>query len=650
LTLKASLESESRALEVTRKMFAALAHEKNVESEKAKAALSRCRKLESKLGLQLGGTGLARKLEENRRKLEDERSAKNKARNENKQLEDDLVRACSEIKVLERALTVKQTEFDEASPGSKQSTAPLREQLLYQLALKKEESHNLALELAHKTAKMKENDKEIYALQEEVHNLSVNVATSDAHVGHLTEQIIAQDLEMKNLEAINEAKNAENKDLLGHIERISKETAEVLQERNTLSNGIDLAQKRADDAEAALKATKANFQKQLLAAEKKVDDSKRIVKLAEERLRVEVNSRMAMGERAVAGEENGRMLADLQRDVELLRRGLGDEARAKQNAEELAREATGRCANFEGRERKMKEEMEQTLDALQRMTRERDAALQEVISLNSDATSSFVDRGEIERLATSKQLLQKALMEQLGNCKGQLTREREARMKLEDELRALKRGTNSPSPGAMMMASALASTSSPKKIMATAATPTGTIRTTVYGTPVTPALPERMLKIDVRRITGLPGRFFGKASGSSKEATIFLEFSSTGVVGTSTVDAVCTRPTSRDKDGDDVSFNQVLSMIISPSAVMKIQVYRGSPFNSHNEMIAYCTAPAAGIGKNGEYMELIIIEEGGGMSSPGSASKRNGRGGPRLQVQWLWSENMNSPVPMTIKN
>jgi len=630
-SLKDALESQTRALYVTRKMFAALAHEKNVESEKAKSALIKCRKLESKLGLQIGGTGLAKKLEESRRRLDQSVAGANRLKNESQQLTDDLVRACSEIKVLERAVQKSQTELDQDGLApAEDNRRPIREQLLYQLALKKEESHNLALEIAHKTTKMKENEREIFALQEANHDLSVTVATSDAHVGHLTEQIIGQDLEMKQLQQTAENKERENEELLAHIQQSSKNATQVLRERDSIAAGVADSERRASAATAKLAAADAKFKKRLAAAEKKAEDGKRVVKLAEERLRVEVNSRLAMGERAVAGEENGRLLENLLRDVELIRRGLGEESKGRQEAEKHGADMMQQCAAMEQRERLMKDEMERTLDAMQKITRERDAAIQEVISQNSATTTNMVDRGEIERLATSKQLLQKALMEQLGNCKGQLNKEREARMKLEEELRLLRRErggsvAGSPSPGAMMMASVLS--------MGATSTPTGTIRTNnVHGTPVTPALAEKMLKIDVHGIVGLPSKLLKGGKG-----TVFVEFSSTGVVGTSTVDAVCTRP-SKSKEGGVVEYYQILSMIISPSAVIKIQVYRGSPFETHNEMIAYSTAPASGV--FGEaVIDLILIEDDNTMRSPprGRAEKA------QLSVKWVWGDGMNSP-------
>lgn len=128
---------------VTRKMFGALAEEKNVEQAKALAANAKVSKLESKLGLAIGRTGLAKKnssLRENVRKLKDDL---NDMQQKFKSQEDDLVRACSEIKVLERSLQIKQNELDGSGSGSAAPESgrkpPIREQLLYQLALKKEE-------------------------------------------------------------------------------------------------------------------------------------------------------------------------------------------------------------------------------------------------------------------------------------------------------------------------------------------------------------------------------------------------------------------------------------------------------------------------------------------------------------------------------
>ena len=97
------------------------------------------------------------------------------------------------------------------------------------------------------------------------------------------------------------------------------------------------------------------------------------------------------------------------------------------------------------------------------------------------------------------------------------------------------------------------------------------------------------------------------------------------------------------------TFNQVLSMIISPSAVIKIQVYRGSPFKSHNEMVAYYTVPAANVADEGEDLELSMIEEGeggGGEEGNGTPGRRE-RTGPRLTVQWVWGVGLNSPTKMS---
>jgi hypothetical protein len=222
-------------------------------------------------------------------------------------------------------------------------------------------------------------------------------------------------------------------------------------------------------------------------------------------------------------------------------------------------------------------------------------------------------------------------MEQLGNCKGQLNKERELRVKAEEELRGLRRGSSGSvgrvaSPGAMMMRSALVNSPG---MGGAQMTPTGTIRSggVLASTPVTPALPEQMLKIKVKGVSGLPGRCF--AGMGKKGGTVYLEFSSTGVVGTSTVDAVCTRASGKDLEGGGASFNQVLSMIISPSAVIKIQVYKGSPFSTNNEMVAYATLPAVSVGGGGSGMVELEVIEGGDKAG--------------LEVGWVWGEGMNSP-------
>ena len=539
-------------------MFGALAMEKNVSEEKAKAAMTKCRKLESKLGLSLASTGLARKLNETRRRLEEEVSTGRKMASANGELESDLVRACAEIKVLERALEAAQIAFDSSSSSSSSSPSSsssssrkpaLRDQLLYQLALKKEESHSLALELAHKTTLLRDNAAEIGALKSEVREIAAEAETADAHVGHLTTQIIAQDLQVRNMEETARGMERENGDLLKHVERIATDSARLQQEVAAAAAKAMADRKAAAGSMDSLAQAKAEHAEEVRSLVKSGADSRRVVKLAEERLRAEVATRVAMEERAAASEERSLLSAGLEREAELLRRGMGDEAAARRGAEERAGGAEARCSAVEQRERAMKEEMERTLDGLERMTRERDAALAEVVSLSSVALRSGVDRNEIERLATSKHLLQKALMEQLGNCKGQLNRERELRKKLEEELRAARRegragnvGRGGSSPGAMMIASVLSAGGGGgggdgadghfNDGNHTATTPTGTIRSRpTFGTPVTPALPERMLKIEVRGIAGLPSRCFARQLGGGgaggKEGTVYLEFSST---------------------------------------------------------------------------------------------------------------------------
>jgi len=168
-------------------MFGALAEEKNVEQQKALTLASRVSKLESKLGLSISQTGLAKKNAALRDSLRRSKDNVNMWQHKHKAQEDDLIRACSEIKVLERALQVKQDDLnsrieEEEYAGSgignnnrkkkkeKGNPTPVRELLLYQLALKKEESHNLALELAHKTKALKANETEIQRLMDTVRN------------------------------------------------------------------------------------------------------------------------------------------------------------------------------------------------------------------------------------------------------------------------------------------------------------------------------------------------------------------------------------------------------------------------------------------------------------------------------------------------
>lgn len=160
-------------------MFGALAEEKNVEQAKALAANAMVSKLTSKLGLAIGKTGLAKKnssLRENVRRLKDDL---NDMQQKFKSQEDDLVRACSEIKVLERSLQIKQTELDGSGSSAPEAgrKPPIREQLLYQLALKKEEEHNLALELAHKSKQLKNNDEEICSLTDQIRNAKIDLST-----------------------------------------------------------------------------------------------------------------------------------------------------------------------------------------------------------------------------------------------------------------------------------------------------------------------------------------------------------------------------------------------------------------------------------------------------------------------------------------
>lgn len=113
-----------------------------MEQQKALAAAAKASKLESKLGLAIGQTGLAKKnsgMRETIRRLKDELGNRQQMF---KSQEDDLVRACSEIKVLERSLQIRQDDLDGTSSSGQNAVGrarPLREQLLYQLALKKEE-------------------------------------------------------------------------------------------------------------------------------------------------------------------------------------------------------------------------------------------------------------------------------------------------------------------------------------------------------------------------------------------------------------------------------------------------------------------------------------------------------------------------------
>ena len=110
--------------------------------------------------------------------------------------------------------------------------------------------------------------------------------------------------------------------------------------------------------------------------------------------------------------------------------------------------------------------------------------------------------------------------------------------------------------------------------------------------------------------------------------TVFLEFSSTGVVGTGTVDAVRTRGAGWGGNGGNPEWKQTLSMTISPSAVMKIQLFRGSPFDSTPELLSYQTVHCKELGKS-EGVKMIEVGGGGG--------------GGNVMVEFVWSEDMLSP-------
>ncbi|GMH77206.1 hypothetical protein TrRE_jg3137, partial [Triparma retinervis] len=256
------LSKTSRALEVTRRMFGALAEEKNVEQQKALALASRVSKLESKLGLSISQTGLAKKNAALRDNLRSCRSNVLLWQQKYKGQEDDLIRACSEIKVLSRALQVAQDSLDVQAgpstgslpsgdpspsprPGGGGRGEPLREKLLYQLALRKEEAHNLALELAHKTKAMRSNETEISNLMENIRNQKIAASADEASVRHLTGQLMEYDVEMRKAKGKIKKMEEERTEMLGNIERMGGENASLAREVTRACREKEEAEERA---------------------------------------------------------------------------------------------------------------------------------------------------------------------------------------------------------------------------------------------------------------------------------------------------------------------------------------------------------------------------------------------------------------------
>ncbi|GMH87663.1 hypothetical protein TrST_g3084 [Triparma strigata] len=429
--LREDLDKQTRALQVTRKMFGALAEEKNVEQAKALAANAKVSKLESKLGLAIGRTGLAKKnssLRENVRKLKDDL---NDMQQKFKSQEDDLVRACSEIKVLERSLQIKQNELDGSGSGSAVPESgrkpPIREQLLYQLALKKEEEHNLALELAHKSKQLKNNDEEISSLTDQIRNAKIDLSTAEVQVTHMTEQLIQYDLAMKSSNSALKAKEDEVEELLKTVEKLGGENSALMRELSKSTKERELMKKKAAKHEAFVASLKSDFSKEKNDLLRQIQNKSLTIKAAESKLVQELKSRAETNSRMECYDSNERTIISLQSEVSLLRRGIGEESASRKVAEGRAEQLEETVQKLNGVQADMKAEMEATLSDLRRLTRERDAAIQEVV----ESQKFDRNKGEIERLATSKHLLQKALMEQLGSTKGQLQRERTLRTQLD---------------------------------------------------------------------------------------------------------------------------------------------------------------------------------------------------------------------------
>ena len=115
--------------------------------------------------------------------------------------------------------------------------------------------------------------------------------------------------------------------------------------------------------------------------------------------------------------ENERVIVTLQSEVSLLRRGIGEEGAGRKQAEAKTEQLQETVRKLTSTQDSMKAEMESTLNDLRRVTRERDAAIQEVVAANKQSRSG----ADVERIAASKHLLQKALMEQVRQGQSRIT-------------------------------------------------------------------------------------------------------------------------------------------------------------------------------------------------------------------------------------
>ena len=588
-------------------------------------------------------------------------------------MEDDLVHSCSEIKVLERALQVRQdlSNLDdcvenENGNGSESENAraskreqgnarghqrPLREQLLYQLALKKEETHNLALELAHKTNMLKANEDEILKLMNQIDKQQVDVDTAEAHVAQMTEQLIQYDLAMKTVMNSLKNKDAELESALMSIEKLGGENSTLARKLSKLEACNGSLKSEIESAEDASGKSRQECDVMIKSLKRELEAKTTLIKAAEEKLRMSINERLEMTSQISAHDASQSLVKSLQSDLSLLRRGLGEESRQRKDAEEKCSQLSKQVEHTKSLESKMRKEMETSLDDLRRVTRERDAAIQEVVRLGKAA----VESSEIEGFASSKQLLQKALVEQLSSAKSQLAKERDLRMKAEDELRQVRRR----SPGGSLVTTPtgdgdqnsgmlsryysplkdfttqLDSASSPERESGTAeGESTKKVSEGEDSLGLLLASPGAKLNVNVVRMTGVENLAeekmnteFRMFDNDQNHTNYFLEFSSTGDVVSA--DAVRTR--SSKMKNDEVAFRQTLSMIVSPSEVLKVRVYKGSPFEQNSDLVGYNTVSCDAlehVGDNG----LDVLNLGGEST------------GVCIDVEFVWGTGLQSPL------
>jgi len=395
-----------KELDVMRRMVNGLREEKNETKKEVEEARVKVSKLESKLGLSLGNTGLGKMNMTLRREVKKLGTEIKGLKQTCIMKDDELVKAASEINVLSKALEIQQNGLDEYSNGRK---VGVREGLLYQLSLRKEECHNLALELAERSKRARQSDKEIGRLMNERGEMEKELESAEAHVVTLTEQLVEYDSSINAMKAELESKRMDISELLGFVEKISADNSSNTRKIENLRSENDVLRVKLEDAVKAQGDSALGLRERIAELEDQLTRKIALHKVSEERLREERDSGRILKEKLALAQEERAKFDSLRDDLGVIQKGLRSESELREKGERENTELKGTIAVLKEKGDEMGREIEVLREERERAVKERDAALQNVVEMGAGLGG---ERG-IERETKNRLMLQHTLMEQL---------------------------------------------------------------------------------------------------------------------------------------------------------------------------------------------------------------------------------------------